>query len=555
MGAIRVGTSRSWLVALVLSGAAGVSSSLPPTVALAAPAAVGFQAIPHANCGAGSSPENGFQGEVPLVDRLSGRSQQGYRCNLELVGQWQGEGASWQNTWYDHCDYYDQNAPSSAPGAPSLQHPGSVVVDVADPTHPAAVAYLSTPAMLHPWESLKVNQKRGLLAGNLTGGLAFDIYDVSKDCTKPQLLASLPMKNNGHEGEWSPDGLTYWGSSTSDYHAIDVSDPTHPNQLQTWTTPGGGTHGLSISEDGTRAYFTSTGLGMAAVAGANQPYRNGLVIADVSDIQFRRPNPQIRVISETYWPDGSAAQHTIPITVGGKPYLVFVDELGSGGLGTNQAWAYSCANSMIPFGIARIFDISDEKNPKPVSRLTLETDDPANCAAVMDDENGQAIFAYDSHYCAVDQRQEATTLACGYFNSGIRVFDIRDPFHPREIAYFNPPARVSQQNSLPGSEHIGAKTADWCSSQVRFIQNPPGLWAQCQDNGFMTLRFTNGVWPLTGSGIAAATASAATAAPTPASALPNTARRAAFGDWKNAALVILLFGGAAVLRTLSTRRR
>jgi hypothetical protein len=42
-------------------------------------------------------------------------------------------------------------------------------------------------------------------------------------------------------------------------------------------------------------------------------------------------------------------------------------------------------------------------------------------------------------------------------------------------------------------------SADWCTSQIRFTQAADGtleLWAQCQDNGFMTLRFTNGAYPL-----------------------------------------------------------
>jgi len=42
-------------------------------------------------------------------------------------------------------------------------------------------------------------------------------------------------------------------------------------------------------------------------------------------------------------------------------------------------------------------------------------------------------------------------------------------------------------------------TADWCSSQIRFFTATDGsheLWAQCQDNGFMVLKFTNGAYPL-----------------------------------------------------------
>ena len=57
--------------------------------------------------------------------------------------------------------------------------------------------------MLDPWESLKVNERRQLLAAdngqNGGGGPEVDIYDLSNDCRNPQLLASLPV-GTGSDG-------------------------------------------------------------------------------------------------------------------------------------------------------------------------------------------------------------------------------------------------------------------------------------------------------------------------------------------------------------------
>jgi hypothetical protein len=147
--------------------------------------------------------------------------------------------------------------------------------------------------------------------------------------------------------------------------------------------------------------------------------------------------------------------------------------------------------------MARIVDISDETNPKLVSKLMLETHDPANCALVAPDIVGLSIFTYGSHYCSVDNRKKATTLACGYFNSGVRVFDIRDPARPKEIAYFNPAGTTTIS---PGSNHVlgnnwRAGGADWCSAQAHLDADRGTLWTTCQDNGLIMLKFTNGVWP------------------------------------------------------------
>ena len=127
----------------------------------------------------------------------------------------------------------------------------------------------------------------------------------------------------------------------------------------------------------------------------------------------------------------------------------------------------------------------------------LETHDPANCSKVLPDLAGLSSFTYGSHYCSVDNRHDATTLACGYFNSGIRVFDIRNPERPKEIAYYNPAGTTT---ASPGSNHNrsggwGAGGPDWCNAQIRLDAATASLQTTCQDNGFLSLKFTNGAWP------------------------------------------------------------
>src|SRR5882672_10696093 len=446
--------------------------------------------VPKATCGPGDHPETALQGQVPAPLRAAGFK--GFNCNLELLSQSKGDGANWQTTQYRTpvgngksqgkgnglkrgtvCAYHGSAAPNvSLPG----RNPATLgvpVIDITEPSSPVRMGYLQTISMLDPWESLKVNERRQLLAAdngqNGGGGPEVDIYDISDDCRFPQLLASLPVGTGadgggvvtpiiGHEGSFAPDGLTYYGGGRvvpNNYYAVDVSDPTQPKLMGAWNVPqvatGARTHGLSISDDGTRGYFVS--IGSVTPAGITDPAviaNNGLVIYDLTDFQKRRANPQPKVVGEVYWKDGSVAQHTINVKIRGKPYVISVDEGGSGGTTSAAQLSAACAAGMTPFPMARIIDISNEKNPRVITKIMHEVHDPANCSKVLPDLVGLSIFTYGTHYCSVDNRHNATTLACGMFNSGIRIFDIRDPVRVKEIAYFNPPGVTT---ASPGSNH------------------------------------------------------------------------------------------------------
>src|SRR5467141_1506578 len=180
--------------------------------------------VPRATCGPEDHPETGLQGQVPAPLRAAGF--EGFNCNLKLVGQSRGDGANWQTTEFrdEHhhvCAYHGTSFSTT-----NRTHLGAPVIDVTEPDEPTPTGYLTTTSMLDPWESLKVNERRQLLAAdnghNGGGGPEVDIYDISGDCRTPQLLATvavgkadgstgLPHPVIGHEGSWAPDGLTYYG--------------------------------------------------------------------------------------------------------------------------------------------------------------------------------------------------------------------------------------------------------------------------------------------------------------------------------------------------------
>jgi hypothetical protein len=185
-------------------------------------------------------------------------------------------------------------------------------------------------------------------------------------------------------------------------------------------------------------------------------------------------------------------------------------------------------------GGVKLFDASDSSNLRQRNAIKLAINLPENANRWARSTTANGVFGYDAHYCSIDRPDNPTAMACGWIQSGIRVFDIRDPDDFKEIAYYNPPAQTGKNLQLPNSLHAllgsvaappiigtlavaravlqgdspidgiindqsrlvgGDLSADWCLSPPEFHGDQ--LWVTCMDNGFMTLQLDPAAYPLT----------------------------------------------------------
>lgn len=428
---------------------------------------------PRAECDEASTPLAGMQGRVTQADVDSPQAAKGWACNLRVVSRIATPGGFrvWRYTdsTGHSCAFYDTSllGPLNVVSLAAAPTQGTVVLDMADPTKPVETARLLGTAMLSPHESLNLNAERGLLVAELgTAGTApgvMSIYDVRTDCRHPALLSEYAAGPVGHESGFSPDGRTFWIGGGQGIIAVDVTDPRKPSTLTTVNIPS---HGITFSGDGNTLYETNVIDG-------------GMAFLDVSGVQARKPDPVVREISRLTWDTSSIPQNANPITVKGRPYLLEYDE-----------FAFGFNGARTKAGAARLIDISDPAQPKVASNLRLEVNMPDNQPrAAAEDPNfvPGAQTSYGAHYCNVPRAVDPVIAACSFLNSGLRIFDIRDPQHPKETAYFvSPPGTAQGQRS------------DAAFSQPAFDPERREVYFTDATTGFWNLKLNDRAWPRDG---------------------------------------------------------
>jgi|tagenome__1003787_1003787.scaffolds.fasta_scaffold20985121_2 hypothetical protein len=444
----------------------GDSPAEVPVIKRAAPPLV---ATPRATCGPGSKPEPGIQGRVP-----AGSAGDGLWCNMTMISH-QGTSGGFKvlryiDTQGHECAFYD-TALLFPLNAFNLQSSGVgvAVLDMSDPTHPVQTDTLTEPPMLSPHESLNLNVKRGLLAavdGNpATYPGVVSIYDVHRDCRHPEHDFTGLIARLGHESGFSMDGKTFYATGTAykAITAIDVTDPKNPHPIWQGNVTS---HGMSLSDDGDRAYIAD-------------PTGRNMLILDTSQVQARKPSPQTREISRLTWDKASIPQNAIPFTSHGHPYVLEFDEYDASTLGSG---------SPDDVGAGRIIDIADEQAPKIVSYLRLQVDQPADHAAAKGDPGGGGSpQGYAAHYCNIPTREDPKLVACSFIASGLRLFDISDVAAPREVGYFVAPTQARTENQ--------GQASDFAMSMPAFATDRREIWFTDGTSGFYALRVNQDVWP------------------------------------------------------------
>ena len=367
--------------------------------------------------------------------------------SLQLVGQNPLLNRGMNAALAINGDYAYIGSRTDTYGNPDLA--GIMIVDISNPARPTIAGKLGAPDTANPGESsreLRVWPSQEILVVLHTncGGRGahecsapskndFRFYDISgANATSPKLITRLDESTHEFflwEDPQNPErALMFGGSAGSGPTAFSVWDispvaqgkpPTTvarsphgytavPAAAGTPAIPIGGLHSLSVSNDGTRAYF-------ALLEG-------GFAVADVSDFTAGRANPQIRPIT----PNGNRPVWSGPGThsalkLFGRDWVYVSDEV----YGSATAPGHGC-----PWGWARTIDISRPEMPTVRGDYKLEQNFVENCRQW----EPRPRTSYSAHNPTATPNIVFTTWHSG----GVQAISVADPTNPYQLAEFLP---------------------------------------------------------------------------------------------------------------------
>ncbi|MGH2524048.1 MAG: LVIVD repeat-containing protein, partial [Anaerolineales bacterium] len=297
------------------------------------------------------------------------------------------------------------------------------IVDIHDPARPTLVNELHLAPGDQPVELRAVPDLNLLVILNFLPGRTVLTYDVS-DCRHPQPLGALDLGAVPHEfflwrDPAQPARLLLYAAMfyhiQPDLHVVELTDPTHPRRIATWTaadeSASGTLHSLSLSPDGRRAYLAL--------------WEGGLLVADTSELAEGKPDPRIHLLREGagFTPASGVNVHSA-VRLAGPRYVLLTQEL------------YEC-----PFAGLFIADIANEAHPQIVGRFELPENDPA-CTALPQPD---AVFTAHNPLVVHD------LIFVTWYGGGLQALDVSDPTQPRRVGLFVPSGEGAARASYVGT--------------------------------------------------------------------------------------------------------
>jgi hypothetical protein len=341
---------------------------------------------------------------------------------------------------------------------------GFSVIDVRDAKNPYAVNYIAAPPntwtihlQTHDDLLLVVNAKDMFAAaefvderayysgalGNTVGtaqarrvrdwsaGLA--VYDISSP-ENPRRIGFMPVDGGGiHRiwytgGRWACVSVLLDGFTDYIFMTVDMSNPAQPREAGLWWIPGMNlAAGETPAWEPTRRY----GLHHAIMTGdtAYAAWRDaGMVVLDIAD----RTRPKLIVHRNWSPPFGGGTHNCLPLP--DRDLLVVLDEavLDHQEDGLKLIW---------------VFDNRTRENPVSIS--SFPTPAEADYKA-----KGGHFGPHNIHENRPGSFVSSQLIFATYQNAGIRVFDISDPFTPKEVGALVPPQPATLADTRPNRARV-----------------------------------------------------------------------------------------------------
>jgi hypothetical protein len=249
-------------------------------------------------------------------------------------------------------------------------------------------------------------------------GAGLRVFDISTPAS-PREIAFLHMPGFGAHRIWWVGGRYAYVSVHLEgfidhvLAIVDLADPAKPVLAGHWWLPGmwragGETPPASFGKRTALHHMITAGdLGYSA-------WRDGgYTIHDLSD----PVHPKL-LSHRNYAPPFGGGAHT-PLPLPGRKLLVLADE----------ATTASCGN-----GLAYTWMIDVRAPDNPVSIATLPTPDEEDFCA-----KGAKFGPHNLHENRPGSMQTEDLIFATYHNAGLRIYDIRDAFQPKQVGYFVPP--------------------------------------------------------------------------------------------------------------------
>jgi hypothetical protein len=312
-----------------------------------------------------------------------------------------------------------------------------------------------------------------------------------RDCRHPRKVGTVDFPGaTVHNIELTPDGTQIYGSLP-----LQVADITNLADPSTWTVRDFQCELAAQAKPGfTGILFVPFALDRPQCANqlahefefnpaVTRMYIGGQLpgtLATQVDPQHRQwdSEQELRVVDISVWPPKVIS--TIPgaghgvrrARIGGRPFLLHSNE----NVNPDNSTANGChADAELPVaGAAQAFltDISEERAPRTVAELELAINSPEHCA----DQQASGVKS-TIHWNDVDDPDHTTFVMLPMGNAGLRVFDVRNPERPTEVAYFNP-GQIRRPD--------GSVVLDRAANHTRYRDGY--IWLTTRAGGFYVLK-------------------------------------------------------------------